>query len=188
MSTFIDKCRREWRRLGVPDQVADEMATELTADLQEAEAEGISHEKLLGESASDPRAFAASWATERGVARTRLRDKLARPFVAAGVLLVVVAAVVLAVHVSIRDRPRTPAQAAIQTPGLLGLPTKVVTAAAENVGRTTRLHVVTRVGTLRVVSRAGARGTILKQTPPPGTGIAAGSTTLLVQAQMQSKR
>jgi hypothetical protein len=41
VSEFVDECRREWRRLGVPDPVANEMAADLTADLEEAEAEGV---------------------------------------------------------------------------------------------------------------------------------------------------
>ncbi len=67
MNEFVDECRREWRRLGVPDPVANEMAADLTADLEEAEAEGGSPEDVLGNSAFDPRRFAASWAAARGV-------------------------------------------------------------------------------------------------------------------------
>ena len=67
MSEFIEECRREWRRLGVPDPVANEMAADLAADLEEAEAEGGSAEDVLGNSAFDPRRFAAAWAVARGV-------------------------------------------------------------------------------------------------------------------------
>ena len=67
MNEFVDECRREWRRLGVPDPVASEMAADLTADLEEAEAEGGSPEDVLGNSAFDPRRFAAAWAAARGV-------------------------------------------------------------------------------------------------------------------------
>jgi hypothetical protein len=67
MSDFVEQCRREWKRLRVPDPLADEMAADLTSDLAEAEAEGISIEELLGSSAFDPQAFAASWAAERGI-------------------------------------------------------------------------------------------------------------------------
>jgi len=67
MSEFVEECRREWRRLGVPDQVANEMAADLRADLQEAEAEGGSPEDVLGNGAFDPRRFAAAWAVARGV-------------------------------------------------------------------------------------------------------------------------
>jgi hypothetical protein len=67
MSDFVEQCRREWSRLGVPDPPADEMAADLAADLEEAEADGVSVEELLGSSAFDPRSFAASWAAERGI-------------------------------------------------------------------------------------------------------------------------
>lgn len=67
MSDFVQECRREWRRLGVPDPVANEMAADLTVDLEEAEAEGGSPEDVLGNSAFDPRRFAAAWAAARGV-------------------------------------------------------------------------------------------------------------------------
>jgi uncharacterized membrane protein len=67
VSDFVDECRQEWKRLGVPDAVANEMAADITADLQEAEAEGVSAEEVLGSAVFDPWSFAASWATERGV-------------------------------------------------------------------------------------------------------------------------
>ena len=67
MSEFVEACRREWRRLRVPDAVANEMAADLEADLKEAEAEGATPEDVLGSSAFDPRSFAAAWAAERGV-------------------------------------------------------------------------------------------------------------------------
>jgi hypothetical protein len=65
MSAYLEECRREWKRLGVPDLLADEMAADLEADLAEAQTEGVSAEELLGE--SDPRRFAATWARERGL-------------------------------------------------------------------------------------------------------------------------
>jgi hypothetical protein len=67
MSDFVEQCRQEWSRLGVPDPLAEEMATDLASDLREAEADGVSAEELLGSSAFDPHSFAASWAAERGV-------------------------------------------------------------------------------------------------------------------------
>ena len=71
MSDFVAECRREWKRLRVPDAVADEMAADLAADLTEAAAEGVSAEEVLGAGAADPRSFAASWAVERGVIESR---------------------------------------------------------------------------------------------------------------------
>jgi hypothetical protein len=67
MSDFVEQCRQEWRRLGVADPLAEEMAADLASDLEEAEAEGVSAAQYLGSMASDPRSFAASWATERGI-------------------------------------------------------------------------------------------------------------------------
>ena len=68
MTAFVEECRQEWKRLGVPDFLAEEMATELESDLAEAEADGVSAAEMLGE--SDPRRFAAKWATR---ARPRRR-------------------------------------------------------------------------------------------------------------------
>jgi hypothetical protein len=65
MTAYVEECRQEWKRLGVPDLMADEMATDLEADLAEAEADGVSAAEILGE--SDPRCFAEAWASERGL-------------------------------------------------------------------------------------------------------------------------
>lgn len=67
MTEFVEECRREWKRLGVPDPIADEMAAELEADLEEAKADGISAAEVLGDGVFDPRTFASAWAAERGV-------------------------------------------------------------------------------------------------------------------------
>jgi hypothetical protein len=67
VSQFVDECRQEWKRLGVPDPAANEMAADLEADLEEAKSEGISPEEVLGDGAFDPRSFAAAWASERGL-------------------------------------------------------------------------------------------------------------------------
>jgi hypothetical protein len=64
---FVEECRREWRRLGVPDPIANEMAADLTSDIEEAEGEGGSAEDVLGNSIFDAQRFAASWANARGV-------------------------------------------------------------------------------------------------------------------------
>jgi hypothetical protein len=80
MNEFIRECRKEWRRLRVPDPVANEMAADLEADLNEAEAEGGSAEDLLGTDAFDPCSFARSWAAERGVVPPlALIEQLPRP-------------------------------------------------------------------------------------------------------------
>jgi hypothetical protein len=70
VNQFVDQCRQEWSRLGVPDPAANEMAADLEADLKEAESEGVSAEEVLGNGAFDPRSFAASWARERGLVQS----------------------------------------------------------------------------------------------------------------------
>jgi hypothetical protein len=67
VNPFVEECRREWKRLGVPDPVANEMAADLEVDLAEAEADGTSAEEVLGAGAFDAPSFAAAWAAERGV-------------------------------------------------------------------------------------------------------------------------
>jgi hypothetical protein len=102
VSKFVKECRREWKRLRVPDPVANEMAADLAADLEEADAEGASIEDVLGSGAFDPRSFAAAWAAERGVAQpspaTAEPARRSIPFatiVAAPIALIGVAIVIL---------------------------------------------------------------------------------------------
>jgi hypothetical protein len=63
LNEYVAECRREWRRLGVSSAIADEMAAELEADLDEAP----SLDEALGTDAADAHAFARRWALERGV-------------------------------------------------------------------------------------------------------------------------
>ena len=98
MSDFVEHCRGEWRRLGVPDALAEEMAADLTSDLEEAEADGISAQELLGSSAFDPRSFARSWAAERGIIpEPPSRGPRRRPFVLVAFTAVAAIALLLAV-------------------------------------------------------------------------------------------
>jgi hypothetical protein len=108
VNSFVKKCRREWKRLRVPEAIANEMAADLEADLKEAEADGASLEEVLGTAVFDPPAFAASWAAERGVIpppATSSKPGLdgRTPFVIAGVTLALIAALgagmVIASHV-----------------------------------------------------------------------------------------
>ena len=100
MNDFVEQCRREWKRLGVRDPLADEMAADLASDLREAEAEGIAAEEYLGSGASDPRSFAAAWAIERGIVPDRQRRRRTPAalglFTALSALALVVAAALLA--------------------------------------------------------------------------------------------
>jgi hypothetical protein len=103
MNDFVEQCRREWRRLGVPDSVAEEMATELASDLSEAEAEGVSAQEFLGRSAFDPPSFAATWAAERGIiprqqpsqTTTRRRPVFLMAFTGTAAIALIVAAALL---------------------------------------------------------------------------------------------
>lgn len=70
MNSVIDECRRTWRQLGVRGTVIDELSAELEADLADADADGISADAFVGH---DAKALAQQWATERGLARARLR-------------------------------------------------------------------------------------------------------------------
>jgi hypothetical protein len=107
MSDFVEQCRREWKRLNVPDLLADEMAGELDSDLAAAEAEGMPAEEFLGNSLSDPRLFAASWAAERGVipvSPTRGNARWRPLVLAAFSSLAVIAVIVTAAALLMRGR------------------------------------------------------------------------------------
>ena len=102
MSDFVEECRAEWRRLGVPDPLAEEMAADLASDLEEAEADGVSADELLGSSVFDPRSFAASWAAERGIipeppsrSTVRRRPLVLVAFTAVAAIALIVAALLL---------------------------------------------------------------------------------------------
>jgi len=102
VNEFVDECRKEWRRLGVADPIANEMAADLAADIEEAESEGGSAEDVLGNSAFDPRRFAGSWAVARGVTAppmitppSRRRPVLAFGLVGCTALLALAAAVLV---------------------------------------------------------------------------------------------
>lgn len=103
MSDFVEQCRREWKRLGVPDAVAEEMAADLASDVRDAEADGVSTEEFLGSSLGDPASFAASWATERGIipihldrGNARRRPRTLVAFTALAAITVIVSALLLA--------------------------------------------------------------------------------------------
>ena len=98
MSSFVDECRKEWSRLGVPEAEANEMAADLEADLAEAKAEGVSPEEVLGNGYFDPRSFAASWAASRGFVR---RSRPARGTIQVRTLALALATVVAAAFVAL---------------------------------------------------------------------------------------
>jgi hypothetical protein len=98
MSSFVDECRKEWSRLGVPEAEANEMAADLEADLAEAKAEGVSPEEVLGNGYFDPRSFAASWAASRGFVRP---TRPARGTVQVRTLVLALSAMVAAAFVAL---------------------------------------------------------------------------------------
>ena len=105
MNDFVEECRHEWRRLRVPYPVANEMAADLQADLDEAEAEGVSAEAVLGAAAFDARAFAASWAAERGFVEppppNRRRPSPLLIGIAVSVIVAVVGFALVSVHAGV---------------------------------------------------------------------------------------
>ena len=73
----IHTATETWRRLGVEQATADEMAEELAADLAAASADGRSVADYMG---GDVEALATSWADERGLvpARQHLKETPSR--------------------------------------------------------------------------------------------------------------
>jgi hypothetical protein len=132
MSDFVEQCRSEWRRLGVPDPLAEEMAADLASDLGEAAAEGVSAEELLGSSVFDPRSFAASWAAERGIIpvtpsreNARRRPPVLVAFTAVAAIALIVTALLLLTgqpKVSIVASRTAPPHLLSPTPGSFGSP------------------------------------------------------------------
>jgi len=116
VSQFVDVCRREWDRLGVPEGVANEMAADLVADLAEAQADGVSPEVVLGNGYFDAKSFAASWAMARGVVRSPGDRSAIRIHALVLALSALVAAVVAGVGVLILARPRFGSQAMAAAP------------------------------------------------------------------------
>jgi hypothetical protein len=177
VTEFVDECRREWRRLRVPDAVANEMAADLAADLNEAEVEGVSPEEVLGSGAFDPRAFAASWAAERGLIglspRTPFGTLPSRPrwspvslgvVAGLGAMFAVVVLVVGLVGIGSVSQAHSSAPIMLATtrvPDLLGLDLASATSAARVAGLAPQI-------TYRSGTRAES-GVVVDQVPQPGS-------------------
>jgi hypothetical protein len=117
MSRFVEECRKEWGRLGVPDVEANEMAADLETDLAEARTDGVSPEEVLGNGYFDAKSFAASWAIARGVVRLTPLDRSTiriRSLLLA--LSALVGGVVSGVGLLILVRPRFGSQAMAVSP------------------------------------------------------------------------
>jgi hypothetical protein len=156
VSKFIKECRREWKRLGVPDAVANEMTADLKADLEEAEAEGASREDVLGSAVFDPRSFAASWAAERGVAEPpATRERLPRRSLAIAAIAALLVAVIGVGLAMLASRSGL----AVQPAALLPRPQAGAAPALAVHGHAPGIHVVGRI--LLVVGILGLLSTLL---------------------------
>jgi hypothetical protein len=74
----------------VPDAIANEMASDLDADLAEAASDDVAPEEVLGDGVFDAPSFARSWASARGVipVHTILARRTDGQRITAGVLAV----------------------------------------------------------------------------------------------------
>ena len=146
MTAYVEECRQEWKRLGVPDLMAEEMATELETDLAEAEADGVSAAEMLGE--SDPRRFAATWASERGlVAEPAARKRRLWPWIAVALILALVFVVVLGLFAAVGvsghthvSAPRAETRPLVVLPSFAGLNACQAVRKATRAGYTVRVH------------------------------------------------
>ncbi|WP_414504378.1 hypothetical protein [Streptomyces sp. NEAU-L66] len=88
----IHQAMETWRRLGIEQDAADEMAEELAADLTAAASDGRSVTDYIG---GDIDALATSWAVERGLRATNPRLKETAAAAARGAAVPAVVAVIL---------------------------------------------------------------------------------------------
>lgn len=170
MTAFVEECRQEWKRLGVPDLLAEEMATELESDLAEAWADGVAAAEILGE--SDPRRFAASWASERGLVSERPQPGKSRRrlwIVLAVVLVLGFILGVLALVTLATTTVHTAGAPPAQVPQLVGMKAHQAVAVAR------ADHLVPQV--IRVSGRPA--GVVVAQAPDPAARVRRGSTVLL---------
>lgn len=188
MTEFVEECRREWKRLRVPDAAANEMAADLAADLKEAEDDGTPAEELLGNEAFDPRAFAMRWARERGLIHSSARERFPRPRVIAAIAVAVLAlvggAVAAAVLLTSSDSKTGTAEGtrtgaapvtttfATTAPDLIGLTQAEATARAQAAGLTLQVKYVN--------SEQSNSGVVLGQSPTAGSNVSRGATLSLM--------
>ncbi len=178
MTAFVEECRREWKRLGVPDLLADEMASDLEADLAEAEADGVSTAEVVGE--SDPRRFAATWAGERGlVSEPPPKQSRRRLWIGLAVVLVLglitgVLATVFLATTTVRTSGSPPSRVAspeVPIPHLIGMKAR----------RAVAFLRANRFGVAVIEVAGRPKGVVVGQAPRPGAGrsMPSGSTVVL---------
>ncbi|HZT84509.1 MAG TPA: PASTA domain-containing protein [Gaiellaceae bacterium] len=185
MSAFVEECRKEWRRLGVPDLLAEEMATDLEADLAEAEADGVSATEMLGE--SDPRRFAATWASERGLVSEPAPQKKRRrrfwPWILAAFLFIVIVLSWLALQTFGSSGARSAPPAQVTPVAVTHAPSHRVVVPDLVGERRPAALASARAAGLAAEVRIGTAGTVVRQQPAPGTSLRRGSTIRLFVAR-----
>src|SRR5262249_48832665 len=112
--------------------VAAEMAAELAADLEEADAEGVAAAEVLGIGSSDPREFATVWAAERGVVERPSTRGRHRPLVSPAVVALALLAVLGAVLVIRAPAPQRPLPTLLTPPGPGAKPVRVARSPSAN--------------------------------------------------------
>jgi PASTA domain len=187
---FLEECRLEWQRLGLPRDRLAVMHGELGALL----GDGDLPDQVDGIPTADPRAFADRWAADRGVSRPRLEYTTGgmanRRRVGMFVLLALFAIGGVAAAVefgtggadsgdSATDTQQTSFAAPdlVTVPNLVGSPLAIATGTAPRVG--------VRIGDVEKLA-AGTKiesGTVLRERPPAGTKIRRGVTITLVVAR-----
>lgn len=179
MNEFVEECRSEWKRLGVPDTIINEMVSELAADLAEAAAEGASAEEVLGAAAFEPGAFATAWAAERGViqrAGSTARRSRRLLMLAAIAALTITTAIGAALVIFASPRAAGPS-GAIRVPAILRGPTAPTLIA-------TRVPPPVAFASpgepLAVWIRPDGRGVLLTETKGPGVEIHLIGSILLI--------
>jgi hypothetical protein len=187
---FLEECRLEWQRLGLPRDRLAVMRDELAEAL--AGADELPDE-IGGIPTVDARAFADRWAAERGVSRPRLeytaggRANRRRIGVIALLVLFALGGVAAAVEFNSPDSDSDQGTDTTQTsfatpdlvtvPNLVGSPLEIATDTAQAVG--------VRIGDIEKLA-AGTKieaGTVLRERPVAGTRIRRGVTITLVVAR-----
>jgi hypothetical protein len=168
MSDIVEQCRSEWQRLRVPDLAADEMAAELAADLNEAAADGITAEEVLGEGAADPRSLALAWATERGFVHPSFLARLGnrRTLLIASALAAAGIAAGFGINEAVRSSPT-------RSPTTVPYLVHLTEPAARAAGLTVRV---------RHLSSKQPAGIVLTQRPFAGQHLSPGATITITVA------
>jgi hypothetical protein len=156
------------------------MAADREADLEEPESEGAPPEEVLGSGASDPRAFAASWAAERAVIPPpRLTARLPKRslMLAAIATLTVITAIGAALVIFASPRAAAPT-AAIRVPPEFAAPRAPAAMAPVRVPPTPIFRAPR--APLAVWIKADGRGVVLARTNGSGVEINKVGSILLV--------